>query len=148
MLGISGLQLVSLQNNRGALQRAEAVRMAYDMMDRIRANPAGIPAGSSYAIALAAAPPGGADCNAGPCTQNQMVAFDQAVWKCSLGDFNADATCTGFRNDGVLPGEDLQPGLPEGDGSVVVDNNGMITITVQWSERGGVTRTVSINSQS
>ena len=39
VLGITGLQMVSLQNNRGALVRAEAVQLAYDMLDRIRANP-------------------------------------------------------------------------------------------------------------
>ena len=41
VLGITGLQMVSLQNNRGALVRAEAVQLAYDILDRIRANPGG-----------------------------------------------------------------------------------------------------------
>jgi len=44
VLGITGLQMVSLQNNRGALLRSEAVMLAYDMLDRIRANPVGTPA--------------------------------------------------------------------------------------------------------
>ena len=44
VLGITGLQMVSLQNNRGALTRADAVQLAYDMLDRMRANP-----GAAYA---------------------------------------------------------------------------------------------------
>jgi type IV pilus assembly protein PilV len=48
ILGITALQMVSLQNNRGALFRAEAVQLAYDMMDRIRANPEGAVPGAAY----------------------------------------------------------------------------------------------------
>ena len=39
VLGVTGLQLVSLQNNQGSLVRAEAVQLAYGMLDRIRVNP-------------------------------------------------------------------------------------------------------------
>ena len=56
--GITALQMVSLQNNRGALFRAEAVQLAYDMMDRIRANPEGaVPGGAYDGLALTDAPP-------------------------------------------------------------------------------------------
>ena len=37
VLGITALQMVSLQNNRGALMRSEATLRTYDVMDRIRA---------------------------------------------------------------------------------------------------------------
>ena len=149
VLGITALQMVSLQNNRGALFRAEAVQLAYDMMDRIRANPEGAVPGAAYdGLALAAAPPGAPDCHAGNCSQAQMVTFDQAVWKCSLGNFNADAQCVAFRGAGVLPPEDDQPGLPEGDGSIEVDGAGVVTITVQWTEPDGQVGTVTIDSQS
>jgi type IV pilus assembly protein PilV len=148
VLGISALQMVSLQNNRGALQRAEAVNLAYDMMDRIRANPAGLPPGVVYdGLDLAENPPNANDCNAATCTQAQMAQFDQAVWKCTLGNFNANATCQGFRTGGVIADEDDQPGLAEGDGSIDVDANGMITVTVQWRETGNLLRTITINSQ-
>ena len=148
VLGITALQMVSLQNNRGALFRAEAVQLAYDMMDRIRANPEGAVPGAAYnGLAIADAPPGAADCVAANCSQAQMVTFDQAVWKCSLGNFNANAQCTGFRAAGVLPPEADQPGLPEGDGSIVVDGAGVVTITVQWTEPDGQIGTVTIDSQ-
>ena len=38
VLGVTGLQLISLQNNQDALLRSEAVMLAYDMIDRVRAN--------------------------------------------------------------------------------------------------------------
>ena len=77
-----------------------------------------------------------------------MVLFDQAVWKCSLGDFNADALCVAFRAGGVLPPAADQPGLPSGDGSIVVDGAGVVTITVIWDEPDGQIGTVTIGSQS
>ncbi len=148
VLGITAMQMVSLQNNRGALFRAEAVQLAYDMMDRIRANPEGAVPGAAYnGLALADAPPGGANCMAANCSQAQMVTFDQSVWKCSLGNFNDNANCAAFRAAGVLPPAADQPGLPEGDGSIAVDGAGVITITVQWTEPDGQVGTVTIDSQ-
>lgn len=149
VLGITGLQVISLQNNRGALLRSEAVILAYDIMDRIRANPVGAPAGSSYAgIGLNQPPPAAADCNAGTCTSAQMVLFDQAVWKCSLGSFQEDSTCTDFHASGVMPPPTEQPGLPSGDGSIDVNaGTGIITVTVRWQDPNFGQRTISIDSQ-
>lgn len=39
MLGIAGLYITSLQSNRTALLRTQAVNLVNDMIDRIRANP-------------------------------------------------------------------------------------------------------------
>lgn len=38
LLGIAGMQLVSLQNNHSAALRSQAVVLAYDALDRMRAN--------------------------------------------------------------------------------------------------------------
>jgi len=150
VLGVTALQMVSLQNNRGALQRAEAVQLAYDMMDRVRANPAGNPPGSAYSgLDLAEGPPAAANCNNQNCTQAQMILFDQAIWKCSLGNFHDENICQTLRAAGVLADEDDQPGLTAGDGSITVDGNGVINIAVQWTELGNQqVRTITINSQS
>lgn len=148
VLGITALQMVSLQNNRGALYRAEAVQLAYDMMDRIRANPEGAVPGAAYdGLGLTDGPPAATDCVANNCSQAQMVAFDQAVWKCSLGGFNTDGQCVAFRGAGVLPPEADQPGLPEGDGSIEVDGAGVVTVSVTWQEADGQMATVTIDSQ-
>ena len=147
VLGITALQMVSLQNNRGALFRAEAVQLAYDMMDRVRANPEGVPPGAAYdGLAAGDAPPAATDCVANNCSQAQMVDFDQAVWKCSLGGFNDDATCVAFRAGGVIPPEADQPGLPDGDGAIDVVG-GVVTVTVTWTEPDGTVGTVVIDSQ-
>ncbi|MGE0625786.1 MAG: type IV pilus modification protein PilV [Pseudomonadales bacterium] len=148
VLGITALQMVSLQNNRGALFRAEAVQLAYDMMDRIRANPEGaVPGGAYSGLALADAPPGAPDCLGNQCTQAQMVAFDQAMWKCSLGSYHANVTCVALRAAGALPSENDQPGLPNGDGSIQVDGAGVVRVTVTWDEPDGQVGTVTIDSQ-
>lgn len=129
VLGVTALQMVSLQNNRGALLRGEAVQLAYDIMDRIRANP-----GAAYGgVAVGDAPPATADCTANNCSQAQMVNFDLAVWKCSLGIHNADNTCTDLRAADVIPPTNIAPGLPSGDGSIAVNGGtGVVTVTVQW----------------
>ncbi len=131
VLGITGLQMVSLQNNRGALVRAEAVQLAYDMLDRVRSNP-----GSNYGgLNLASPPPAATNCHANVCTEAQMVTFDQAVWKCSLGAWNANANCAGLRDGVILPTAANQPGLPSGDGQIAFNaGTGIVTITVQWQE--------------
>lgn len=142
VLGVTALQMVSLQNNRGALERGEAVQLAYDMMDRIRANPGG----GNYAIGLTAAPPAANDCVANNCSSAQIVAFDQASWKCQLGNFNTDATCVALRGAGVLQPTNLQPGLPQGDGSVQV-NGTVVTVTVQWTSFDNTVQTITVDSQ-
>jgi len=148
VLGITGLQMVSLQNNRGALLRSEAVMLAYDMLDRIRANPVGTPAGASYSgVGIGNGPPSSNNCNANNCSSDQMVAFDQRVWKCALGNFVENGSCTGLHASGVLPGPDEQPGLPNGDGSIAVDANGIITVNIQWDDPNLGQREISVQGQ-
>ena len=145
VLGITGLQMVSLQNNRGALVRAEAVQLAYDMLDRVRANP-----GANYAPLNLGTPPAVAmNCHTVDCTQPQMVTFDESVWKCSLGLWNEDANCAVLRDGVILPLAANQPGLPSGDGQIRANaGTGIVTITVQWQEANQPNPTsISIDSQ-
>ncbi|MDA1073997.1 MAG: type IV pilus modification protein PilV [Proteobacteria bacterium] len=148
VLGITGLQMLSLQNNRAALMRTEAVQQAYDMLDRIRANPGVGAAGVAYGgLDMGDAPPSAQNCVSNNCSPAQMVQFDQAMWKCSLGIWKTDATCVGLVDDEILRSAQQQPGLINGDGSVVVDgSSGVISVTVQWSD-GQQTRSVTIDSQ-
>ena len=153
VLGVTALQLVSLQNNRAALVRAEAVQLAYDMMDRIRANPEGAPPGAAYGgLGIGDPPPNppGSYCMTAACTPAQMVAFDQAMWKCMLGSYTQDAICQDMYDDGLLPanaqGNAQQPGLPGGDGAIAL-NGSVIEVTVQWQDTDGVLQSVVIDSQ-
>lgn len=60
LLGLAGLTAASMRNNHGAYHRTQAVWLAYDIADRMRANRA-VALGGGYNLALAtAAPVGGA----------------------------------------------------------------------------------------
>lgn len=148
VLGVTGLQMVSLQNNRDALLRTEALQLAYDMLDRIRVNPgAGVPGANYDGVEYDDAPAAAADCTANNCSAAQMAAFDLALWKCSLGGHNEDDVCVGMRDDELLPATDERPGLPDGNGQIAVDGNGVISVSVRWSGFGNVPQTVDIESQ-
>jgi type IV pilus assembly protein PilV len=148
VLSVTGLQMISLQDNQDALRRSEALQLAYEIMDRIRVNPGiGVPGIAYDGVGLddlSDAPP---DCVATNCSANQMVDFDLALWKCSLGGHNADGVCTDLREDVLLPAIGDQPGLPNGQGQIEVDASGRVTVTIQWLGFNNVERTVTVVSQ-
>lgn len=123
ILGVAGLQVVSIQQNRSALIRGQALQIGNDMLDRIRANRDGDYDG----VTFAAAPPVDAeDCTAGTCTEAEMAEYDIAQWKCELNsnDPAGDpfAICVTLGIAGVLP---------NGEGQIeVVD--GVHEVTVRW----------------
>ena len=112
MLGIAGLYVHSMQAGRTSVFRHNAVTLAGDIADRIRANPR---AGAAYALAGANnnCVDGGVDCTIG-----EMAANDIWLW-----DQQAAAT------------------LPNGQVNVVF-NNGVVPptyqITITWTEPGEV----------
>lgn len=57
LLGLAALQSTALKSNHSAYQRSQAIFLAYDMIDRMRANKNMAIAGN-YDIALGANPPG------------------------------------------------------------------------------------------
>ncbi|HSG91865.1 MAG TPA: type IV pilus modification protein PilV [Pseudomonadales bacterium] len=105
ILGVAGLQLMSLQNNTNSLQRTRAFTYAYEIIDRARANP-----DQDYSLAMDAAAPGGVDCEIQNCIPSQLRDYDQTVWK-----------------------NDLAALLPAGNGSVAMAGSTM-TVTVQWQD--------------
>ena len=105
VLGIAGLQLVTLRVSTGSVMRTQANQLAYNIVDRMRANPA-----ANYAIGMGDdAPAIVRDCEALTCNAIQMVAFDTSGW---LNDVAA---------------------LPSGDGSIAVAG-GIVTVTLQWDD--------------
>ena len=54
LLGFAALQSTSLQSGHSSYQRSQATWLAYDMLDRMRANPDNL---AEYAFALPATPP-------------------------------------------------------------------------------------------
>jgi type IV pilus assembly protein PilV len=124
MLGIAALYVESLRSGTSALLRSQAVALASDMADRIRANPTG---GTSYektvdqtVATVAACLPGGSGC-----TVANMAATDLALWTQQLDD----------RSDDPSKG---RQGLPAGRGTVAVSaaTPRVYTITVSWLESG------------
>ncbi len=129
LLGIAGLQVLSLKNTHSAYLRSQATLLAYDIIDSIRANKA---SKASYAVALDATPSGtyatcvgtSANCNAAA-----MVTYDLYQWKCSLGKFaGAEDVCDTSDLAGIAGV------LPGGDGSISVSGND-VTVTVQWIDK-------------
>jgi type IV pilus assembly protein PilV len=111
MLGIASLYVQSMQAGRTSLFRHNAVTLAGDVADRIRANPT---AGAAYAGA-------GADFNCiaqgTNCSAPQMAAQDVLVW-------SDQATNT----------------LPDGAVDIVIDAGAVpptYQITVRWNEPEG-----------
>lgn len=81
LLGLAALQTMGLKFNTQSYQRTQAVLNAYDIIDRIRANPGGILTGGYDDIGKADAVPTLPTC---PCSPAQMADYDIAQWKNSL----------------------------------------------------------------
>jgi type IV pilus assembly protein PilV len=117
MLGIAALYLNSLQAGRTAIYRTQAVNLAADLADRIRANRTAV---ASYSILFAA---GAAEVPAcyttAGCTAAELAASDLSRWKASIAQQ-----------------------LPNGQGQVAVTlpvaagEPASYVITVRWAEVG------------
>ena len=135
-LGMAGLQTVTLRANNNALLESQAATLAQDLLERIRANPAG-----NYIATLNAAVPGGnATCEgvAANCDAAAMAQYDIVQWKCSLGGIAMSETCA-MRGIGGP--------LPNGDGSISIAGN-IYTITIRWFDAASnENRTFVISSE-
>ena len=139
--GLAALEAGALRDGREALQRTEAVVLAADMLDRVRANPAG-----NYRTGFGDGPPAGLACTVRDCGPDELAAFDVATWKCRLGMWTASQTCAALRGSGALLGPE-QPGLPEGDGTVLVSADGQLRVTVAWRVGARLRREVAVASR-
>jgi len=89
LLGVAALQLTSLRSNHSSSLRSQATLLAYDMVDRMRAN-RNAALGGAYDIALAVTP-----------TTGSLALADLARWKGNLlntlptGDGSIARTVTG-----------------------------------------------------
>ena len=105
VLGVAGLQVISMQNNSSALFRTQANQLAYDIIDRMRANPEGV-----YLVDIADDAPAAVDCMNQNCATDEMADYDLSQW---LGEVTTS--------------------LPTGDAEVTL-NGTLLTVTVQWNE--------------
>lgn len=107
LLGLAGLQATGLKNNQSAYLRTVAMQQAYDMADRIRANPVAKDAGDYDSISGIGSDPG---CITSGCTPAQMAQYDAYAW-------NTD-------NDTLLP---------SGQGTVTHSGK-LFTVTLMWDD--------------
>jgi type IV pilus assembly protein PilV len=118
LLAILGLFINGIKTTDAAYLHSQAVVLAHDMADRIRANPSVL---DNYSLALAAtmvAP--GNDCFAQACSTLQLAEADLYDWK-----------------------NQIDAALPKSDASVVtVASN--TTITVTWEDHLGDAESYSV----
>ena len=136
LLGLAGLQTMSMSNTHSAYLRTQANYLIYDLIDRMRINRA-MAQNGNYNIALGTGPSGTTNCETVTCTAAYMAVFDLNQWKCSLGKWNTNSICT---NTLSIAGR-----LPNGDGSVTQNGN-LYTVQVRWDDRDG--KLVALNVET
>lgn len=105
LLGIAGLQASAIANNLSAWQYSQATALAQAMIERMRANRAGVLAGHYLRTATAAAPVADVDCSliGSRCSPEQQADWDLAMLYAQLSaDAALDHLPAGPR--AILPG--------------------------------------------
>lgn len=120
LMGLAGLMASSMRNNLSASHRTQATWLAYDIIDRMRANRASAIAGN-YASSLGSP----VTCTVAAPTTGAVSAQDIAAWKSQLN-------CA----------------LPAGDGSVAVTNAARATVVIQWDDSRGIVDSGSPTNQT
>ncbi|MHB0916227.1 MAG: type IV pilus modification protein PilV [Thiobacillus sp.] len=111
LLGLAGLMASSMRNNQSAYHSTQATWLAYDILDRMRANGAVALAGGYGAANALGAP---ASCST-TAPSGSIAAQDIGGWKNMIA-------CA----------------LPEGDGAITVTPaNRRVSIIVQWNDSRG-----------
>lgn len=116
MLGIASLQAYGQRSNHSAYLRSQATALAYDMIDRMRANMAGVQNGNYNAVDTTAGTYSNPGCDTATCSSSQMAQYDMYDWQ-----------------------QELATQLPVGNGTVTGAGAGSVfTVTVMWDdERNG-----------
>ena len=123
LLGLAGMMMSTLRSNHSAYHRSQATWLAYDIVDRMRANRSAALA-QNYNIAVSAAPP-----STDPEAPASIQAQDITEWRATLAQT-----------------------LPGGTGSVVVTPaTRSVTVVIQWDDSrgtgGSATQQFRIDSQ-
>jgi len=120
LLGIAGLLFGTLKADTSSTMKQQAVQLAYDAVDRLRANQNAAKSGhydvdnrtTSGTPSYPSAPT--PDCASANCSPTQLAAFDTWYWLA----------------------KEIKP-LPMGSGAIVTEASGrntLVTVTVQWDD--------------
>lgn len=107
LLGLAALQLMSLRSNHGSAMRSQATFLAYDIVDRMRANRSAALDGA-YNIGL------GEEGLAGTIAGDDLIAWKQNIAR-------------------TLPAIDNEGETEFADGSVELNGN-IFAVTIRWND--------------
>ena len=111
VLGVAGMQVASLQQNRTALLRSEAQQLAWDLADRMLVNP-----DANYAsVDFSDDPTFSTNCSTSNCSLNHMAQFDVAQWKCAINSLDSSDNEFSACSDSNL---NITGSLPGGQGQI------------------------------
>lgn len=85
LLGVAGLQTKSLSYTQNAYYRTQATNLAYDVIDRMRANKVSAK-NSGYASNYNQTHSSAGDCSSSTCSSSQIASYDLKQWKQALQD--------------------------------------------------------------
>lgn len=112
LLGLAGLQTNSVRMATSAYQRSQATWLAHDMMDRMRANPAGVAAGGYTATPSSS---GACHTASSGCSPTALAADDLARWQAQVATSLPGGETTVCID--ATPDDGNDAGSPECDGS-------------------------------
>lgn len=121
-LGLAALQTLGMRFTHQSYERTQATLQAYEILDRMRANVAGLedytptPAGST--------PNATTNCSTATCTPSQMAVYDLAQWLARIRDPNLLA------GDGAVCRGTLDANL------ACTEGGSIFRVGVRWSEQG------------
>ena len=130
LLGLAALQNMGLRLNSQAYERTQATILIDDMIDRMRANPAGVVAGDYNALAstLTNVPPtAGQNCEATICaTTSAVAAYDVNRWIAAIAGAGTQRAALAGGMGRITP-------APAPGGAAV--GGLLFDITVSWQEQ-------------
>lgn len=114
LLGLAKMQMHTIKYADSAFRRSQAIFLAHDIFERMRANRT-LAANGAYSVAFGDPIVGASDCVASTCSTLQMAGYDLKQWK-----------------------DDLAALLPLGDGAVTPVASGgvgtIFNISVRWND--------------
>jgi type IV pilus assembly protein PilV len=128
LLGAAGLMLSGINRSNVANMRSIATMQANEMVDRMRANVAGVKAGNYGTASFAPAPTSCTDCEGSSCSAQDVATYDACKWN--------------QRNAQLLP---------SGRGVLTESVSGTVhsfSIAVCWNEDKNSNATCSVDSSN
>jgi len=117
LLGMSSLMMTSMQSSQSAYLRSQASLLAYDLVERMRANSNQAITSDSYVFSLSSEAPTDPTCASTGCTPSQQAQRDLFQWRAAL--------------TGSIPGATMV---------IARTNPNKYVITIAWSEASALKR--------